>query len=121
MQFTEVSIKAMREGRKTQTRRPILPGNEYAIVGLDAIETVAVNGRTKWKVGKSYAVQPGRNEAAIGRITITAIRRLNVADISADDARAEGFESPEAFWESWRGFYGDKYPECFALTFTYSG
>lgn len=70
-------------GTKTQTRRPVKPG-DYCIVhnefgeertwyphlyGCPKRWTIAevrdAKGRLKWQVGKTYAVQPGRGKPAI--------------------------------------------------------
>lgn len=39
------------------------------------------------------------------RICITAIKREDARSISADDARAEGFDGPREFLKVWCGFY----------------
>jgi hypothetical protein len=57
--------------------------------------------RTKWEVGKEYAVQPGRGKAAVGRIQITNIRHEDVRYISDADVRAEGFSSDYSFLLTW--------------------
>lgn len=72
-------------GRKTQTRRVQRP---------------------RMAVGHSYAVQPGRGKKSLGRIFVLDIREERLGDISAGDARAEGYRSREEFFESWRTIHG---------------
>lgn len=98
--------QAVLNGQKTTTRRPRKP-NEEAVTGPDGrIEAVVHGGRTKWQVGKTYAVQPGRNEPQIARIRVTGIRAERAGDISDEDARAEGEASREAFLELWQRIHG---------------
>jgi len=46
--------------------------------------------RTKWRVGNTYAVQPGRGKCGVARIRVTGIRRERLQSISKNDALAEG-------------------------------
>lgn len=120
MLFKPQLINEIVLGNKTQTRRPIKPGEhqhtEYKPFG------VYQNKREKVIIGKDYAVQPGRGQAGIlwhpeTKATITAdghqlvvsrqsalgagfvplririldIRSEDVRDISHADALAEGF------------------------------
>lgn len=92
-------------------------------------------GHLRFEVGKSYAAQPGRGlptalyatypdgslhyvppdmglaglppEAVLKplRIRVTAIRREDCRQISAADARAEGFEDQLGFLLTWINFY----------------
>lgn len=77
------------------------------------------NYRTKWQVGKSYAVQPGRGKPAIGRIRITGIRREDVRDISDEDTHAEGFDSREAFWDTWVSMHDKSWHKEFCYAADY--
>jgi hypothetical protein len=79
-------------GRKTQTRRVVKPGE---VLRGDAV--YGATGRLKWEVGREYAVQPKRGEAAVGRMRLTAIRREPVQAMTLEDALAEGI------FESWPG------------------
>lgn len=92
MQFTHTWQQIL-SGQKTQTRRIIAPGDmDWGSIGSSRISMVDGGNhyRTKWEVGKTYAVQPGRGKAAVGRIKITAIRRERLQDITEANAKAEG-------------------------------
>lgn len=77
--------------------------------------------RLKWKVGKDYAVQPGRGKKGVGRIQIYMIRLETFASISQADAVAEGFTDPAGFHAKIRDLYGQDFDlnqPCWALTFS---
>jgi len=83
------------KGTKTQTRRLVKPGELFKIDDppynpWPFSPTVLKDWRLKWRVGKTYAVQPGRGKKAVGRIRITEIRRERLQDISTQDIFAEG-------------------------------
>jgi hypothetical protein len=80
-------------GRKTQTRR------------------IATDDAPRWIVGRSYAVQPGRTQRAVGRIVVTALRKERLDDISEADAQAEGYNSREEFIATWRRIHGKYDPD----------
>lgn len=86
------------DGSKTQTRR--LVKSEHIKAGalnvlIPYVYTRPDYGggfmghRKLWQVGRTYAVQPGRGQKAVGRIRITDIRQECVQDISEDDAWKE--------------------------------
>lgn len=87
----ELAAKVM-AGEKTQTRR-----------------LVSHNPRSPWwhvecgyKVGRDYAVCPGRGKHAIGRIRITETMQLRLGGtLSLADAQAEGFASRDEFRLAW--------------------
>lgn len=104
-------------GSKTQTRRLVKPG-EYALnvwgtplhddlrIGMsgdaDRIGMVYhANKRLKWRVGDTYAVQPGRGKKAVGRIRLTAIRQERVNNITESDVIAEGCGLRRWWSEDW--------------------
>ncbi len=93
-------------GEKTQTRRRIREGDEAIRDDFDHITGVAHNGRAKWVVGKAYAVQPGRNLAAVGRIQITAIDIEHILDATDGDAVAEGYSNRDEFLAAWETIHG---------------
>ncbi len=82
-------IKQIIEGSKTQTRR----------------------SSDRYKVGHSYAIQPGRGKRGIpeGRILITEKRReIWPRDlINKDDAFAEGEYTPEMFEKLYEKIHSD--------------
>lgn len=134
MLFAPDSVALILSGAKTQTRRPVTnrdmlqtvaAAGEYApwwspsFTGPidEPIEAVKVSpepdlrkpSRLKWLVGRTYAVCPGRGKPAVCRIRITEIRCQRVADISADDARAEGLRGIDARSEyGWSVMYGER-------------
>jgi hypothetical protein len=123
MLFTPALVAKILAGEKTQTRRVVKPVFErwpIEHVGLRPISSVRRNGRYLWRVGRVYAVQPGRGKHAVARIRITAIRYCaRAGDISEADARAEGFESVAQFREVYAKINGAAALErpCWALTF----
>lgn len=91
---------------KSITRR-VVKSKETAVRGrYNRIEAILCNGRTKWEVGKTYAVQPGRGKQQIARIRLTRIRSENVTRISTSDAIAEGFQSRQDFLKTWLQIHG---------------
>jgi len=94
-------------GHKSQTRR-ITKSNELAIRGFcNKIEAVKIDGRIKWRVGKTYAVQPARGQGQVARIRLVAINSEKLSRISTNDARAEGFPDRQTFLKTWRKIHGD--------------
>ena len=89
---TENALKVIR-GQKTLTRRVVKDGEaswtrHYPPYPIDCI--TGVHGRIKWRVGKSYAVQPARGKRAIGRRVLKTIRRERLQDITLADIVNEG-------------------------------
>jgi hypothetical protein len=81
-------------GRKTETRRPV-KGDAPA----------------RYRVGRTYAVQPGRTKPGIGRIRVTGVRREPLSAIDEEAARREGFPDRRAFFDYWRRLHGRVDPE----------
>jgi hypothetical protein len=96
--------------RKSQTRRVKKP--HEALIhhnGMWRVESKSEKShRIAYNVGQTYAVQPGRAKKAVAYIKLTGIREEAVGDISESDAIAEGFDSREAFFATWRGIHGAK-------------
>ena len=123
----DMLIKVL-DGSKTQTRRRVkdrdwirwVKGSTEIVAhhhfkspigysedhGYD-ISGVNRAGRALWTVCNTYAVCPGRGQKAVARIRILDIRAQSPSLISEADARAEGFDSREAFWDKLRALYGD--------------
>jgi len=98
--------------RKQQTRRVISPG-EVAVRGrYNKIIAVTHNGRKKWVVGRTYAVQPGRGQAQVARIRITGLNSEYVTRIRTQDAIAEGFDSRADFLQTWTEIHGQGGLSC---------
>src|SRR5262245_15135220 len=83
------TYKLVLAGKKTQTRRL---------------------NRPRMTIGKSYAVQPGRNKKSVARIIVTGIHQQRLGDITPAAARAEGHGSREEFFESWKKIHGSLDP-----------
>jgi len=90
--FKGDSIDLILRGEKTQTRRPVKATDRKRII--DGFEGVAymwgTGWRWKWRIGHTYAIQPGRGKKAVGRFRLTGIRCERVADVSDVDAALEG-------------------------------
>lgn len=98
MLFKPELIEKILAGEKTQTRR-IVGEREFQIPGGVEPKILAVyiedgvrdnRHKLKWRVGRTYAICPGRGKTGVARIKITEIRRQNLREISIPDAEAEG-------------------------------
>jgi len=95
------------DGRKSQTRR--IPKIKEQHIVTESRSYVEIPGeRIVYQVGKSYAVQPGRGKNSIARILLTNIKSEIVSAISDADVIAEGFESRDAFIQTWCAIHGRK-------------
>lgn len=88
MNFRPEMVDAIRERKKTQTRRLV----------NDNPRSPWFRGRCSYRTDRRYAICPGRGKSAVGYLELSAEPKLEVvADISEKDARLEGFESRDAF------------------------
>jgi hypothetical protein len=94
------------DGTKTQTRRPLK-------FGLDLRYPLPC----RYVAGRTYAVQTGRGQKAIGRLLVLDVRSEKVVSITRADARAEGFGSPAEFWRRWVTMYGHVSGFAWVITF----
>lgn len=66
----------------------------------------------RYQFGRTYAVQPGRGQAAVARIRITSEPRLEkVSEITEDEARREGFASIAEFRGRWLELHGGEWED----------
>lgn len=83
--FKRKHLRAILEGRKTQTRR--------------------VHKHT-WQLGKTYPIRTSYFGKPEGYIRIVRKFRQRLGDISQEDVRKEGFRSVEEFREVWVAIHG---------------
>lgn len=114
MIFKEELVEKILRGEKTVTRRPV----KYGEADDGSCEVFALP--CKYKVGRDYALQgpPEKGSKARARTIpgyrlkiLSVIERIIPTLISHDDARREGFETPEQFIDYLRGLYGGHLPE----------
>lgn len=96
MNFSPDMARAVLAGRKTETRRPVKPGED----------------RCRYRPGHDYAVCPGRGQAAVGRIVVVHVERQVLGEVRQEDAIAEGFRGRHpiaAFARKWLDLYDISY------------
>ena len=104
----------VRSGQKTQTRRLAKETDKLWTMepeGKAPEKVLLRGGRHRWRTGRTYAVQPGRNQKAIARIRLLDIRYELLGHISETEAQAEGYASLEAFELAWAKIHGRYDPE----------
>ena len=91
---------------------------ELAAKVLDGSKTVtrrlaSSNPRSPWyeggcglKVGRDYAVCPGRGKPQLGRVVVTAVELMRLGRVHPAEALREGFESVAEFEEAFAGING---------------
>ena len=134
--FSPDMLELVLSGKKTQTRRKWLASDTLLHnrdwLRLDNCPNPFINAewvkrrdkyqryKSHWRVGDTYAIQPGRGKKSVGRVRLTAIRLERFCDISQADAVAEGFANPDGFFAKIRELYGadfDLTAPCWALSF----
>jgi hypothetical protein len=93
---------------------------ENGLHGKKIKEVQSLDGRTIWRTGGIYAVQPGRGKPGIAHIRIKNMYFAAYAyDVSRDEAFKEGFDTPERFQEVWIAMHGEnrKYAEGVRIEF----
>ncbi len=97
MIFKPELVRAIRTGKKTQTRRKVKT--------RDGIRLPC-----PYKVGRSYAIQRGRGqEAEPETISIVDVHTERAGDISYSDARREGFRTTDDFKAYWVRLYDGRW------------
>jgi hypothetical protein len=92
--------------KKTATRRVIHPRETLVRGRHNRIIEVQHNGRAKWRVGATYAAQPGRGQKQVARIRLTRITQQKLSRITNAEARAEGFPNRVTFLGAWKTIHG---------------
>lgn len=125
MIFKQKLIDRIRDGAKTQTRRVLKPEHVAEVERLRR-QGKDPAGACRYKVGRSYAIKPGRTSAGVARVTITAVCVERLGDITPDDAKREGFArkgigSTSMFFDYWRELHGEVDEDLlvFAISFAY--
>jgi hypothetical protein len=110
------TLKALLEGRKTETSRIALPEPDgtgtfdcEAIrypLGVSAVQRYLPGWgkwRTVWETGKDYAIVPRRGVHSVGRYRVEAIWRQDVRTLTLGQVEAEGFSDElwVGFWWTW--------------------
>lgn len=90
MIFRRELVEKILAGEKTETRRKVKPGETEC----------------RYKVGKTYAAQPGRGMKGVARIRIEYVRREELGDMRYGDAEREGFDGVGEFLAYWEKLYG---------------
>ncbi len=103
----QYTLDQVLNGTKISTRRPVdLKADSAETDESGNILAVRVNGREKWRVGKTYSVQPSRHARAVAHIRVTKLERKTVRDITNAEAQAEGSADRQAFFDLWTEVHG---------------
>ena len=85
MIFQKDLIKKILNGTKTMTRR-------------------SFRSRDRYRIGRTYTVQPGRGKHGLFKIKVTNLKFEWLGDITSEDIKAEGYNTKEEFVEAWKRF-----------------
>lgn len=114
MRFQAKLARAIVQGKKTQTRRPV------KMIRADD-DGRMIQGACKYKVGRDYSIQgaSGRSLSGGARLKVIAVRCEEIGTISFEDARAEGFKTRDDFFEAWDRIYPglDRETRVWVITF----
>lgn len=97
MIFRPEVAQAILDGHKTVMRRRRTGSNPTGKPGGWLDEPC------RYKVGRTYAIQPGPGKKAIGRIRVTGVRPELMTDLTVDEARREGFAGIPEFIATYHG------------------
>jgi hypothetical protein len=96
MNFRPELAEKVMAGEKTVTRR----------LANDNPNSPWWRGACALKIGRDYAVCPGRGKNAIGRVRIVNVGQRELHRLTPREAHREGFESTEAFEAAWTAING---------------
>lgn len=100
MIFKRELIEKILAGEKTVTRRPVRYGNPTRPLSPYPC---------RYKVGRTYAIQPGRGKKAVGRIRILSVELQPLSRISGrGEAQREGFAHAVDFLSYWAQLYNKR-------------
>lgn len=97
MIFTPHHCQLIENDEKTVTRRPMSsnPASPWSDLSCGLV------------VGQTYAVQPGRNLPALGRLEVVRVDDSRLGDVDDDEAVFEGYPSRAAFVAAWEEIHGE--------------
>jgi hypothetical protein len=101
--FKQEMIDKILAGEKTATRRPVKWRFSESVAG--GLAKIRIKQPCRCKKGRSYAIQPGRGQKAVGRIRITSVSEVPLGEINHAGAKREGFPSVSAFFSYWITLY----------------
>lgn len=86
------TFEQVENGTKTVTRRLWKPGYKWCPMSVAVGEESESGASTReiWRVGNTYAVQPGRGKSASFRIEVVSLRIEQLKDITAAECIKEG-------------------------------
>jgi hypothetical protein len=106
---------------KTQTLRLAYRGDHLSLRSPgEGLAVWTIDGRCRWMVGRTYAIQPERCHFAVGRIRCTYLKDIANPMTVLDDAfaRAEGMPSVDEFLRVWRELHQSQPRQrCWAIGF----
>lgn len=80
------------------------------ILDESKVQTRRVGKRT-WKIGRAYGVRNSRFTKIEAKILILRRFKQRLNEISQEDAKKEGFQTREQFFEAWKEIYGSLNPD----------
>lgn len=132
MIFTLENAEKIRDGKKWETRRILIAGENGDIIypGV-AVSRFRRDGKRclNWRVGQVYGIQPGRGKPSICRRRLVDIWAHDLQSITDEDIIAEGIRDPDpdirrasfrALWDSIHNKRGERWednPPVIALRF----
>lgn len=99
MIFPEILVARVLSGEKTVHRG----------LAIDDQDSPWWSERCFYRPRGRYSIKAGRAKPVLGLVRVTALPRLErLGDITADEARREGYNSVEAFANAWHGHWPDE-------------